>query len=284
MDKNELKHVEKIEKMMRDLPLMNKEEIMNQFKILGCLESYDSIIEQLKLTYNELKVSDSLFEKYEINDDQCVYPKEFIDMAIGEIILRIEPFSFTHYGIICDEMIENMETDLADELKLEHYELCFKKFFKLCKIFKVDNLDAFLFEVNNGFDLYAVLVDYLDECMEKGRMSNPKYYQQIIDFCLRFKKQFKKVNPFIQYSVDTELATVYVAIKDPKGEKMFLDAIKNHHDKTEAVLHYALSYIDNDELRALKIFDRYQSLLNKESDCYEIIEQIRQDAQEHKIS
>ncbi len=100
---------------------------------------------------------------------------------------------------------------------------------------------------------------------------------KIIDFVLRFNKQFSYVNDFLAYALEVELATAYVAAKNPKGEKMLLTAIDTRNDKTEAVLHYGLAYIDEYPQKTLKIFDRYKARLNKESDAYEIIMEIIHD-------
>lgn len=277
MEKDRLNSSDPYERMEAALPSMDKEEMMKQLSALGCPLSYEEIVERLKKNFDEEKVSDFIFDTYDINDEHTLYPEDFVDEAVRLIITRFEKFPFTHYGLIAEEMIDHLEAEMNDGEKIEFYGECFKKFFKLCKQFKIEDFNTFTFGVDSDLDLYGVIIDYLDECMEKGRMKNLEYYQKIIDFCTRFKKQFKLMNPFLEYSIDVQLATVYVALKDPKGEKMFLDLLKTHHDKTEAVLHYGLAYIDDDEERTLKIFKRYRSLISKESDCYEIIEQIISD-------
>ena len=77
-----------------------------------------------------------------------------------------------------------------------------------------------------------------------------------------------------------EQAQAYVAMHSSKGEKMFLDMLKTNRDKTEVVLHYGLAYIDDDVEKTLRIFKKYESLLDEESDSYEIIRQIQRDEQE----
>lgn len=264
-------------RMHHDILTMDKEEMMKHVHALGCPLTYEEIVEKLKNNFNEDNVSNMIFDTYKIDDENYLYPIDFIDEAILQIITRFEKFPFTHYGLIAEEMIDYMEAEMSDEDKIGLYEESFRKFFKLCKYFKIEDFNLITFGVDSQLDLYGVIIDYLDECMEKGRMNNLVYFQKIIDFCTRFKKQFKRMNPFLEYSVDVQLASVYVALKDAKGEKMFLDLLKTHHDKTEAVLHYGLAYIDDDEMRTLKIFKRYRSLMSKESDCYEIIEQIISD-------
>ena len=45
-------------------------------------------------------------------------------------------------------------------------------------------------------------------------------------------------------------------------------------------MHYGLAYIDDDVEKTLRIFKKYESLLDEESDSYEIIRQIQRDEQE----
>lgn len=261
-------------KMLEDIKTMDKEAIMDTLVKMGCGMPYEEIVAKLGKTYNDLSVADEIFNTYQIDDSMQIYPQEFVDLAISEIVKRIEKFPFIHYGVISDEIYELSDAAMDDEEKIAKLEEAFRKFFKLCKTFKLENFDQIQYEVNDGLDLHSVIIDYLDECMEKGRMKDQMYYHKIIDFCTRFMKQFPKVNEYLGYSVRCELATVYVALKDPKGEKMFLESLKNHRDKTEAVLHYGLAYLDDDPKRTIKIFKRYENMLNKESDCYEIIQQI----------
>ena len=86
---------------------LSKEEIEKQLHALGCKLGYDEIKEKLNDTYNDLAVSDMIFETQTIDDTNTVYPKGFIDEAVLEIAKR-EDYSFTHYGIISDRILDIM--------------------------------------------------------------------------------------------------------------------------------------------------------------------------------
>lgn len=275
---NEQLLAEKMEKMYDDLETMDCNEMMEKLKAMGCTWSYDEIVNELEKNWNDLKVSDKIFETCTIDDTCNIYPRDFIDEAIYLILSRFHHFKFEHYGLISKRLDDLCEADMSDTEKINQFEECFKRFFKMCKVFDLNNFDAIGYEVNDGLDLHSIIIDYLDECMEQGSTNDPSYYNKIIDFVERFMKQFKYVNDFLYDALQVELATVYVAIKNPKGEKMFLDAIKTKNDKTAAVLNYGLAYLDQFPQKTLKIFYRYKSLLNKESDAYEIIKEIIEDS------
>lgn len=268
---------EKMDKMYDDLEIMDQSLMMEKLKAMGCMWSYEQIVDELTRNWNDLKVSDKIFETCTIDDTCSIYPRDFIDEAIYLILSKFHQFKFEHYGLISKQLDDLCEAELDDCEKIAQLESCFQRFFKMCKCFELDNFDRITYEVNDGIDLHSIIVDYLDECMEQGRMNDPCYYQKIIDFVLRFNKQFSYVNDFLAYALEVELATAYVAAKNPKGEKMLLTAIDTRNDKTEAVLHYGLAYIDEYPQKTLKIFDRYKARLNKESDAYEIIMEIIHD-------
>lgn len=275
---NEQLLAEKMDKMYDDLETMDQLTMMEKLKAMGCTWTYEMLIAELEKNWNDLKVSDKIFETCTIDDTCTIYPRDFIDEAIYLILSRFHQFKFEHYGLISKRLDDLCDAELSDTDKILEFEECFKRFFKMCKTFDLNNFDAIGYEVNDGLDLHSLIIDYLDECMEQGRVNDSLYYQKIIDFVLRFKKQFKYINSFLDNSLEVELATAYVAVKNPKGEKMLLDAIKTKNDKTEAVLHYGLAYIDEFPQKTLKIFERYRSLLNKESDAYEIITEIVKDS------
>lgn len=275
---NEQLLAEKMDKMYDDLETMDRTEMMEKLRAMGCTWSYDEIVNELEKNWNDLKVSDKIFETCTIDDTCSIYPRDFIDEAIYLILSRFHQFKFEHYGLISKRLDDLCEAEMKDTEKISEFEECFKRFFKMCKMFDLNNFDAIGYEVNDGLDLHSIIIDYLDECMEQGSTNDPAYYNKIIDFVLRFQKQFKYVNDFLSDALKVELATVYVATKNPKGEKMFLDAINTKTDKTEAVLHYGLAYLDQFPQKTLRIFERYKTLINKESDAYEIIKEIIDDS------
>ena len=78
----------------------------------------------------------------------------FIDEAVLEIARR-EDFDFTHYGLISDAILDVMEqgseqvaADLLEQLRL---------LFKTAKKFKIDSLEAMMYQVNDGLDMIGAV-------------------------------------------------------------------------------------------------------------------------------
>ena len=121
--------------------------------------------------------------------------------------------------------------------------------------------------------------DMLDIMMQEGR-NDASLYERIVKFVEKYLQVFTNTSEMVKMMLFYEQAQAYVAMHSSKGEKMFLDMLKTYRDKTEVVLHYGLAYIDDDVEKTLRIFKKYESLLDEESDSYEIIRQIQRDEQE----
>ena len=121
--------------------------------------------------------------------------------------------------------------------------------------------------------------DMLDIMMQEGR-NDFSLYERIVKFVEKYLQVFTNTSEMVKMMLFYEQAQAYVAMHSSKGEKMFLDMLKTYRDKTEVVLHYGLAYIDDDVEKTLRIFKKYESLLDEESDSYEIIRQIQRDEQE----
>ena len=261
--------------MAEAISTMSKEKIEQELQALGCKLGYDEIKEKLKDTYNDLAVSDMIFETQTIDDTNTKYPKGFIDEAVLEIAKR-EEYSFTHYGIISDRILDIMEkgTENVSQNLLEQ----FRQLFKTAKKFHIESLEAMSYQVNDGVDMIAVVMFLLDGFMEQGRQ-NKDAYQQIISFVDKFLKIFPKTSDFFKVSMQYEQAQAYIALKSKKGEQMFQKLLKTHSDPTDVVLHYALAYLDDDEKKAASILKRYTSILHKESPAFEEIQGLKKDLQ-----
>lgn len=272
----DMMHHAKIQKMMNDIETMDIDEIMVNLKVLGCTYTYEQLWDQLSQTYNELAVSDHIFETCKIDDSTSPYPKEFIDEALLQIVMRGD-FVVDHYGEIIQDIISLMENDMSDKEKMLQLDGVFRRLFKMCRHFKITNFDGMVYQVNDGLDLGSVIIDYLDEWMEHAH-TNKELYKQLIAFIDKFFQTFTEVNEYLSASLLFEKAQAYVGMKSKKGEQMFLYMLKNYPDKTEVVLHYALSYIDDDEPKALRIIKKYHHVLSEESESYSIINEILADS------
>ena len=128
-------------------------------------------------------------------------------------------------------------------------------------------------------DMLGTLAYMLDIMMQEGR-NDASLYERIVKFVEKYLQVFTNTSEMVKMMLFYEQAQAYVAMHSSKGEKMFLDMLKTYRDKTEVVLHYGLAYIDDDVEKTLRIFKKYESLLDEESDSYEIIRQIQRDEQE----
>ena len=259
--------------MAEAISTMSKEEIETQLHALGCKLGYDEIKEKLNDTYNDLAVSDMIFETQTIDDTNTVYPKGFIDEAVLEIAKR-EDYSFTHYGIISDRILDIMENgkENAGQELLEQFRLLFKT----AKKFKVESLEGMSYQVNDGVDMIAVVTFLLDILMEEGRQ-NKEAYQTIVSFVDKFLTVFPKTSEFFRVSMLYEQGQAYIAMKSKKGELLYQKLLKTHKDPTEVVLHYALSYLDDDEKKACSILKRYTNKLDPKSESYEEIQALKKE-------
>lgn len=260
------------EQMLEHLPRLSKEEISQHLKSLGCFLSYQEIYEQLLLTYNDLAVSDRIFENYTICDDTTEYPKTFIDEAVLEIAKR-ETFPFPHYGLISssiDVLIQQDEYEVSR--LLEQYRLLFK----MAKYFQITSLEGISYQINDGVDMLSATMILLDRLMYQGR-KDKQAYLELISFVDKFLAVFCKSSDVLRISLLYEQAQAYIAVRSSKGEQLFKQLLKTHGDPTDVVLHYGLAYLDDDEQKALKIFERYRTLLRKDSEAYEVIQEIKKE-------
>lgn len=261
------------EQMLIQLSVMSKDDINHYLHELGCTLRYQDIYEQLLLTYNDLAVSDRIFETDNIQDEHAVFPKEFIDEAVLEIAKR-ESFPFTHYGIISSS-IHSLMQEVNDDVSialLDQYRLLFK----MAKHFHLSSLEAISYQINDGVDMLSATMTLLDTLMYRGHQGK-ETYKEITIFVDKFLSVFSKTSDVFRISLLYEQAQAYIALKSKKGEQLFQQLLKTHSDVTDVVLHYGLAYIDNDERRAFRIFERYQSILNKDSEAYvEILELIKE--------
>ncbi len=259
--------------MAEAISAMSREEIEKQLHALGCELGYDEIKEKLGNTYNDLAVSDMIFETQRIDDSNTAYPKGFIDEAVLEIAKR-ENYDFTHYGIISDRILDIMENgkENAGERLLEQFRLLFKT----AKKFKAESLEGMSYQVNDGVDMIAVVMFLLDVLMEEGT-HNKQAYQTIVSFVDKFLSVFPKTSEFFRVSMQYEQGQAYIAMKSKKGEQLYQNLLKTHKDTTEVVLHYALSYLDKDEKKACSILKRYADKLDSKSESFDEIEALQKE-------
>lgn len=264
---------DKTQDMVNKIRGMRREEIDMHLTKLGCTLTCEDIRKRLQTTYNDLAVADAIFETQTIDDTHALFPKTFIDEAVLEIARR-EDFDFTHYGLISDAILDVMEqgseqvaADLLEQLRL---------LFKTAKKFKIDSLEAMMYQVNNGLDMIGVVTLLLDLLMEQGRRDKEQY-RVLIAFVDKFLTVFSKTSDFFRVGMQYEQAQAYIALKSKKGEQMFQKLLATHSDVTDVVLHYALAYLDDDEKRARRILERYASRLDKESPAYEEIQELKKD-------
>lgn len=262
------------EVMCLQLSKMSKAEIQRHLEILGCTWSYNKIKEELQFVLNDLYISDRIFKECKICDVQSPYTVDFIDEVVLEITKR-ETFSFVHYGKISTAVDEAMQTKdgliLAKSL-LDQFDLLLKG----AKLLKVVSLEALVYEANDGVDMLSALAMMLDEFLQVAR-DDPSYYQTVVSFVDAYLKVFTQTSEQVEAMLYYEQATAYIGLHSSKGEQIFKHLLKTYRDVTDVVLHYGLAYLDDDENRTLRIFKRYQHLLNKESDAYEVIQSIIQD-------
>lgn len=260
------------------LKQMSKEEICRHLKELGCTWSYERIYNELANTLNDLSVSDKIFEECKIDDTDSCYSIDFIDEAVLEIANR-EKFSFQHYGKISHALSELLEKQIPENKKIDDMETLFRSLMKSAKQFQETSLEGLVYRVNDGMDMLGTLAYMLDIMMQEGR-NDSSLYERIVKFVDKYLQVFTNTSEMVKMMLLYEQAQAYVAMHSLKGEKMFLDMLKTYRDKTEVVLHYGLAYIDDDVEKTLRIFKKYESLLDEESDSYEIIRQIQRDEQE----
>lgn len=256
--------------MVAKLASMSSEEINAQLQSMGCALRYDQIKAQLADTYNELSIADMIFEAYDIQP--AVYPKEFIDEAVLEIAMR-ENYGFVHYGILSSQIRDIMEGNLADIEKIKQGMISYRKLCQTAQKFSIKALETMQYQVNDGIDLYAYFMNLLDLMMQEG-MKQRQMYRDLVDLSEKMLKTFPQSHPFLRASIQYEQATAYIKMKSKKGEQIFQTLLKNHLDPCDALLHYALAYLDDDEKRSIRILKKYRNLWDEKSDAFEVIQQL----------
>ncbi|MGL5978684.1 MAG: hypothetical protein ACRCZJ_06810, partial [Erysipelotrichaceae bacterium] len=209
MDKNSTYEL-KLKKTFDDVPNMSVEGIMEEYKKLGCDITLFALQERLQTTCNDLAIADALFQEYNIDDANSLYAKELIDLGMLEIIRKQPIYGFTHFGLISEAFSALFESKMSDQLKIERFEENFREFFKMAKRFKLDNFDALMYQINDGLDMQAIIVDYLDNLRELAR-SDASKFKTILSFIERFQKQFPKVNPYLLLALQYEQAQCWIA-------------------------------------------------------------------------
>lgn len=272
IDLQQVPHAE----MRKRLPHMDKDDIQAALHELGCTWSYEDIKAKLAVTYNDLAVADQIFDTQTISDEKTTYPKTFIDEAVLEIAKR-EDFPFTHYGILSDRVLDLMEQGSEDMAASLHD--VFRQLFRCAKHFHVESLEGMIYAINDGVDMMAMAIMLLDLWMEAGRTKH-SYYEEIVRFVDKFLKTFPKTSDFFKVSLQYEQAQAYIALHSKKGDAMFEKLIKTHSDPTDVILHYALAYLDDNEIKSRHILKKYRHLLDKKSEAYAAIMDIQQDIKE----
>lgn len=119
---NEQLLAEKMDKMYDDLETMDQQTMMEKLKAMGCTWTYEQLIDELEKNWNDLKVSDKIFETCTIDDTCMIYPRDFIDEAIYLILSRFHHFKFEHYGLISKRLDDLCEAELSDTDKILELE------------------------------------------------------------------------------------------------------------------------------------------------------------------
>lgn len=265
--------------MCRQLSEMPKEEIEQHLQELGCTWSYEKITATLGQTWNDLSVGDQIFQECTINAEQSCYETAFLDEAVLEICRR-EAFGFRHYGIILSAVEELMDSEQMEvESWLQAMEKEVLSLIKLARRFHITSLEALLYQANDGSDLIGALAAYLDQLLQQGKKDR-SYCDILIRLCEKLQETFPHMGEDLFAMFSYEQASAYIAKHSSKGERIFQELLKTSADKTDVVLHYGLAYLDEDEKRCLRIFKRYEAVLDKDSDAYEAIREIQRDRRE----
>lgn len=259
---------QKLKMMYTDLAVMNKEQILEQFQLLGCLLPYEDIVKKLRQSYNDLQIADELFATYNIDDSTCKYPKEFIDEGLVWIA-RHEVFPFLHYGAFAYQLQELMETMLAEAQKLQKEEQLYQQFFKTMRQFQVDNYDALIYAVHDPIDLGSCILTYLQR---RCKTLDKEQLRLVINFVDRFFQIFSSINPYMEEQLLYKQATAYILIKSRKGDTMFMEFLSQHPDRSEVLFHYLNALLLIDKKRAKTTYERNHKLIQSDSDYANKIE------------
>lgn len=256
------------EAMLHDLKEMTPDAISAQLKRMGCDFDYATLKQMLSHTYNDLGVADEVFSRFSIQEQG--YPKAFVDEAVLEIAKR-EKFGFTHYGILSEQIRVIMGADIEIKTKLSQLESEYRKLCQCAQYFDVKALETMQYLVNDGIDVYALLMETLDLMLQEA-VQDRSLYQQLIRFTEKLLAVFSNSNAFLKAGILYEQATAYVSLKSTKGDQIFTRLLKTHEDPCDVLLHYALAYLDHDEKKAMRILQSNQHYWDEKSDAYEVIQ------------
>lgn len=261
----------KIQGMDVAIDMMSSTDINDLLKKMNIKITYDEIYLKLQNCFNELEVADYIYDNNDI--DTKIYPLETIDEIIITMCKTLE-FDFLHYGIIENKIYDSMENDMSIELRLD---LCYEQileFLNSCKKFKLNNFDAIMYQVNDGFDLQTFINNYLDECREIANKKS-KYIENMIVITREILKQFDIMNDFFVNDLNVMQATAYIIKGEDKiGDKMFHRIIKNCDDKAIITLQHAMAYMDINASRTKTILKNNMDILMKNKDVMDMVKEI----------
>ncbi len=265
------------ETMIQQLTKMPKDEIQRHLQNLGCAWSYEDVYKKLCTTFNDLQVADEIFEKFTIDDKNSPYSKTFIDEAVLEIATR-EEFPFIHYGMILQSLQEHVEIG-NEKAKVDAMENDFRCLLKLANYFHMNSIENMMYQVNDGVDVFSLLAEMLDTMQILSR-SEKEYANRIVRFINKFLQVFTNISPFAYTMLKYEQAQAYITLHSTKGDEIFKQLMKTHSDVTDVVLHYGLAYVDDHKEKTKQIYRKYKSLLDVNSDSYQLIKEVIDDIDE----
>lgn len=254
----------KYKKMWRDLDGMEEDVLMKELQNLHVNKTKEEILQKLQETYNDLAVSDWIFATCTVDDSQSDYPKEFVDEAVTRLA-RLNPFPFTHYGIISQDLFSLQHAMINEDERLQKQGECFQRLFHLCKRFQLTFFDHVVYTIQDELDMGKAFLLYLNQLQKHGQPVDHRLAIQQIE---RFFQTFDQMNPWIEEQLQYEQAESLIALKSAKGEKLFVKLIKEASDPTEAVYRFAKSYENRDPKRIKNIVSRYQKNITKDGEYY----------------
>lgn len=254
---------EKLKKMWNDLDAMSEDDLMKELSVLHVDASIEELLQRLALTYNDLAVADWIFDTYPVDDSNSPYPKEFVDEAITKLA-RFHEFTFTHYGIISQDLQALHDPMLSKRSRIEKKKECFQKFFQLCKKFKLDYFDNVVYTIHDDLDMGIEILQYLNELQARNEKEDHRCVLQTIE---RFFQTFSKMNPWIEEQLQYEQAESLVVMKSSKGEKLFQQLLEEASDPTEALYRYVDS-VQTDQKKQASLIKKYHKYIEKDSEYY----------------
>ncbi len=242
---------------------ITQETMMERLKELGCTYSYERIVAELEKNWSEMKVAEWIVNTCEIDQNHPKYSEDFVIIAVELITQRFHTFSFEHYVIIENSLIDMMNEEFDDQVKLARFGDFYSRLFKLSKQFKIKNFNEILRVSIEDIDLMHVTFEYIETILELGRNGDEQAFIQVLEFVSKFKKYFSRSDSFTEYSMDIYEATVLVYLKRPQGEKMFLKLLDKYQMKDLTVASYIMAFTFNDPRKAQQILKRYKYLFDR---------------------